>query len=119
MSILTKSRQANVVTLREKRVPVSINVGVQSILTSNAGTITDLTTAGAKIMGDPFPVGAQIKIEFGNTVMWARVRWQEEDRYGVQFETQMPHQLSVLLKTPAPANIRNESVRKFGKRVAI
>jgi len=119
MNVIMQNRPAAAETVRDQRVPVAINVKVESTLAVHTGTITDLTAGGAKIMGQPFAVGTLVKIELTNGAIWGRVRWSEEDRYGVQFETPMPAQLAMLLKTRTPANDRQQAVRRFGKRTAI
>lgn len=99
---------------RAERIPVSVGVDVETVLERHAGRITDLTQNGAQIVGKPFKVGEQVKLVANDEALWAKVRWAESDRMGVQFETPMPPQLAKLLETRRPINDRG--VRTFGRR---
>lgn len=102
---------------REQRVPVNVDVIVGSALASEPGTITDLTESGAKINGSPHAVGSKVKIDAAGEAVWAKVRWAEADRMGVEFETPIPGQLRALLNMRRPANDQQAPV--FGRRRAI
>jgi hypothetical protein len=87
-------------------------VQVETVLDSAIGSITDLSETGAKVMGKPFPVGQKVKITAADKAVWAQVRWAEQDRMGVQFETPMPDELRQLLIQRTPAN----DAARYGNR---
>lgn len=100
---------------RAPRIPVSLDVTVETVLDRHEGRITDLSESGAKINGEPFPVGQRVKVTAADQVIWGKVRWEEHDRMGIEFETPMPAQLQNLLNMRQPAN---DAVRPvFGKKV--
>ena len=101
---------------RAHRTPVNLEVDVETVLERHRGRITDLSENGAKIEGDPFQVGQKIKLTAEQGVMWAKVRWAEADRCGVEFETPMPEQFRRFLDSQGAANDRARRV--FGRKVA-
>ena len=58
-----------------ERVDAQIDVEIETVLDHQAGRITNLSASGAKIEGQPFPVGQTIKIMAGGDALWAKVRW--------------------------------------------
>ena len=101
---------------RTARTPVDLDVDVETVLERHEGRITDLSENGAKIEGEPFAVGQRVKLTANESVMWAKVRWAEADRCGVEFETPMPEQLRSLLHKSHAANSQARPV--FGRKVA-
>lgn len=100
---------------RPERIHVALDVTVETVLQSNPGKITDISSGGAKISCSPFPLGERVKITIGNAAVWGRVRWTEEDRMGVEFETPVPLAIAVLLRSRRPANDRSRPA--FGRKV--
>ena len=116
--------------IRQPRVEVNVDVEVSGVLSSSKGTITDLTEGGAKINCEPHAIGSKIKIDAMGGALWAKVRWAEADRMGVQFETEMPSELKTFLKQrtaandcgKTPAGVRpaaNRANAGFGRRKAL
>lgn len=104
------------ITRRAPRTNVSLDVDVETVLERHRGRITDLSANGAKIEGQPFRVGEKVKLTAEQGVLWAKVRWAEADRCGVEFETPVPQQLRDLLDADTAANDRQRPV--FGRKVA-
>lgn len=101
---------------RAHRTNVCLDVEMETVLERHKGRITDLSENGAKIEGDPFAVGQKVKLTAEQGVLWAKVRWAEADRCGVEFETPMPEQFRNLLASQGAANDRPRAV--FGRKVA-
>ena len=104
---------------RAERVNVDLNVSVCTVLETRDGIITNLSESGAKISGKPFNIGEQIQIDADGSIVWARVRWTESDRMGVQFETPMPAKLrDEMNKAKFRAETAMPQRATFGRRAA-
>lgn len=99
---------------RPERIHVALDATVETVLVSHPGKITDISSGGAKIFCSPFSQGERVKITIGDAAVWGRVRWTEEDRIGVEFETPVPLAIAALLRSYRPANDRGRPA--FGRK---
>jgi len=103
---------------RAPRTAVSLDVELETVLERHRGRITDLSENGAKIEGRSFEVGQKIKVTADQGILWAKVRWAEADRCGVEFTVPMPQQFRSLLETRAAAGDGQAKRPVFGRKAA-